>query len=163
MSNKITAILHVSENASVVKRLQNELVQLIVSPTPGLSAFPVNEADLTLWHGIIAGPEGTPYEGLRFKVSLNFPCSYPLAPPKVLFLSPMWHPNVDMRGNICLDILKDQWSPVYNVQTILLSLQALLEEPNNNSPLNAMAAELWDSDMIEYKKKLASRYEAIED
>lgn len=163
MSSKKTNQVHVPEGHSVVKRLQSELVQLMMSPTPELSAFPNNEDDLTNWSGIITGPSGTPYEGLRFKISLQFPDLYPYVAPKVKFISPMWHPNVDMSGNICLDILKDQWSAVYNVQTILLSLQALLEEPNNSSPLNAVAAELWDKDMIEYKKKLAARYEEIEE
>lgn len=71
----------------------------------------------------------------------------------IKFLSPMWHPNVDKSGNICLDILKEKWSAVYNVETILLSLQSLLGEPNNRSPLNAVAAELWDADMEEYRKR----------
>jgi ubiquitin-conjugating enzyme E2 C len=56
----------------------------------------------------------------------------------------MYHPNVDTHGNICLDILKEKWSAVYNVQTVLLSLQSLLGEPNNDSPLNLAAAEMWD-------------------
>ncbi|SCU96292.1 LAMI_0F06040g1_1 [Lachancea mirantina] len=153
----------IPDGHSVIKRLQSELVQLMMSPTPGLSAFPENEDDLTRWIGVISGPDGTPYEGLRFKISFKFPQSYPYTPPKVVFVSPMWHPNVDMSGNICLDILKNQWSAVYNVQTILLSLQSLLEEPNNSSPLNAVAAELWDNDMDEYKKKLLARYEELED
>lgn len=153
----------IPEDHSVVKRLQSELVQLMMSPTPGLSAFPSNEDNLKEWSGIIVGPEGTPYESLKFKISLHFPDSYPYVPPKVKFTSPMWHPNVDMSGNICLDILKDQWSAVYNVQTILLSLQSLFEEPNNSSPLNAVAAELWDKDMVEYKKRLISRYEEPEE
>lgn len=152
-----------AEGHSVVKRLQNELVQLMMSPTPGLSAFPASEDDLTQWFGVIVGPEGTPYENLKFRLSLKFTDQYPYQPPKVTFVSPIWHPNVDMSGNICLDILKDQWSAVYNVQTILLSLQALLEEPNNGSPLNAIAAELWDTDMDEYKKRLFARYEEFEE
>ncbi|CCD25204.1 putative E2 ubiquitin-protein ligase UBC11 NDAI_0E03870 [Naumovozyma dairenensis CBS 421] len=160
-----TKIKHVPlpEGHSVVKRLQSELMQLMMSPTPGLSAFPNDEEDLTHWSAIITGPKDTPYDGLRFKLSFQFSDSYPYAPPLVKFISPMWHPNVDMSGNICLDILKDQWSAVYNVETILLSLQALLEEPNNSSPLNAVAAELWDDDMNEYKKRLLARYEDIGD
>ncbi|CEP64843.1 putative E2 ubiquitin-protein ligase UBC11 LALA0_S14e00540g [Lachancea lanzarotensis] len=153
----------VPEGHSVVKRLQSELVQLMMSPSPGVSAFPESEEDLTKWSGIVTGPEGTPYEDLKFKIALEFAQTYPYTAPKVRFVSPMWHPNVDMSGNICLDILKDQWSAVYNVQTILLSLQSLLEEPNNSSPLNAVAADLWDNDMQEYKKKLLARYEEIED
>lgn len=66
------------------------------------------------------------YEGLVFKVCLKFPPSYPHAAPTVTFETRCFHPNVDEMGNICLDILKDQWSSVYNVQTVLLSLQSLL-------------------------------------
>ncbi|KAH3902863.1 probable Ubiquitin-conjugating enzyme E2-18 kDa [Saccharomycodes ludwigii] len=161
ISNETTT--KIPEGHSVTQRLQSELVQLMMSAPPGLSAFPINDDDLTKWSGIITGPDSTPYEGLKFKIFLQFPNNYPYAPPKVTFTSPMWHPNVDMSGNICLDILKDQWSAVYNVQTILLSLQSLLEEPNNSSPLNAVAAELWDKDMDEYKKKLIARYEEIDD
>lgn len=75
----------------------------------------------------------------------------------------MWHPNVDMRGNICLDILKENWSAVYNVQTILLSLQSLLGEPNNKSPLNAQAAQLYEKDPEQYKKLLMQRYQDPEE
>ena len=89
-------------------------------------------------------------EGLTFKLSFSFPSNYPYSPPTVLFTTPMFHPNVDMAGRICLDILKDKWSAVYNVQSILLSLQSLLGEPNNKSPLNGQAAELWDKNPTEY-------------
>lgn len=150
-----------ASNLSVTKRLQSELVQLMFSKIPGISAFPESDANLLKWCGTIEGPEDTPYAGLRFKISLEFPANYPYTAPTVKFVSPMWHPNVDMSGNICLDILKEKWSAVYNVQTILLSLQLLLGEPNNSSPLNAQAAQLWDMDMAEYKKMLLQRYEEI--
>lgn len=67
-----------------------------------------------------------------------------------------------MSGNICLDILKEKWSAVYNVQTILLSLQSLLGEPNNASPLNAQAADLWTKDPVEYKRLLMLRYKSCD-
>lgn len=83
----------------------------------------------------------------------------------------MYHPNIDMSGNICLDILKEEWSAVYNVQTILLSIQSMLGEPNPKSPLNAQlplfpdpanllrAAMLWkDNKMEEYKRLVMGRY-----
>lgn len=78
-----------------------------------------------------------PYTGLSFKLSLTFPPTYPYTAPHVTFITPMYHPNIDMSGNICLDILKEEWSAVYNVQTILLSIQSMLAEPNPKSPLNA--------------------------
>lgn len=104
-----------------------------MSSTPGISAFP-QDGNLLSWTGTIKGPEDTYYDGLTFKLSLEFPSNYPMSPPTVLFTTPMFHPNVDMSGRICLDILKDKWSAVYNVQSILLSLQSLLGEPNKLVP-----------------------------
>ncbi len=66
------------------------------------------------------------YEGLQFKLSLAFSAEYPFKAPTVRFVTPCFHPNVDTAGNICLDILKDKWSAVLNVRTVLLSIQSLL-------------------------------------
>lgn len=111
------------------RRLQGELMTLMTSPTPGVSAFPHN-GDLTVWDGTIVGPADTPYSGLTLKLRFNFPARYPYVPPEVRFTTPIYHPNVDMKGRICLDILKDKWSAVLNVGSVLLSLQSLLGEPN---------------------------------
>lgn len=111
-------------------RLQNELMELMLSSTPGISAFPSSPSDLLSWTATIAGPAETPYASLVLKLSFAFPQNYPYAPPTVLFMTPIYHPNVDFSGRICLDILKDKWSAVYNVRSVLLSLQSLLGEPN---------------------------------
>lgn len=73
------------------------------------------------------------YGGLSYKLALEFPHSYPYSAPVVRFITPCFHPNVDSMGNICLDILKDKWSALYDVRTILLSIQSLL------------GGEYWDS------------------
>ncbi|VEN41652.1 unnamed protein product [Callosobruchus maculatus] len=113
--------------------------------------------NLFKWIGTIMGPKDTVYETLKFKLSLQFPNSYPYTAPLVKFLTPCFHPNVDTSGNICLDILKDKWSALYDVRTILLSIQALLGEPNIDSPLNALAAEKWQV-QNEYKKYVLETY-----
>ncbi|KAG9826328.1 hypothetical protein KCU98_g11057, partial [Aureobasidium melanogenum] len=77
--------------------------------------------------------------------------------------TPIYHPNVDMKGRICLDILKDKWSAVLNVGSVLLSLQSLLGEPNNASPLNGQAAELWDTNMEEFKRNVLARHQDLTD
>jgi ubiquitin-conjugating enzyme E2 C len=128
-TSKTTTPSPPQNNANVSKRLQTELMSLMMSPTPGISAFP-NDGDLLNWTATITGPTETPYEGLIFKLSFAFPNSYPLTPPTVLFKTPIYHPNIDFSGRICLDILKDKWSAIYNVQSVLLSLQSLLGEPN---------------------------------
>merc|ERR1719373_899806 len=89
----------------------------------------------------------------------NFPAAYPYTAPTVKFVTPCFHPNVDQHGNICLDILKEKWSALYEVRTILLSIQSLLGEPNNDSPLNTQAAGLW-ANQVSYKKLLHEKYEA---
>lgn len=105
-------------------------MQLMLSATPGISAFPDTPSDLLAWTATIIGPAETPYASLSLKLSFAFPANYPYSPPMVLFKTPIFHPNVDFSGRICLDILKDKWSAVYNVQSVLLSLQSLLGEPN---------------------------------
>lgn len=149
-------------NATVAQRLQKELMDIMTKPTPGLTAFPDDE-NMTLWTATIDGPADTPYANLVFKLSMEFAANYPYSPPTVLFKTPIYHPNVDFSGRICLDILKDKWSAIYNITTVLLSLQSLLGEPNNSSPLNGQAAELWDSDFEEYKRLVLARHKAPEE
>ncbi|KAH7107479.1 ubiquitin-conjugating enzyme [Auriculariales sp. MPI-PUGE-AT-0066] len=167
-----TAPSHLHKNAasqmpsdaagSVTKRLGNELMQLMMSSSPGISAFPKSEANLFEWIGTIEGPAGTVYEGLTFKISITFPKNYPYTAPVIKFTSTCFHPNVDMAGNICLDILQDRWSAIYSAHTIMLSIQSLLGEPNNASPLNNEAAQLWDSP-AEFKTRLLSIYRPPQD
>ena len=118
-------------------RLQTELMQLMTSPAPGVSAFPSADGNLLSWTATIEGPDDTPYAGLTFKLSFAFPSNYPYAAPTVLFKTPIYHPNVDMSGRICLDILKPggqgkegAWSAALNTESVLLSIQSLLGEPN---------------------------------
>lgn len=140
----------------VGKRLQQELMTLMMSGDKGISAFPESD-NLFKWVGTIHGAAGTVYEDLRYKLSLEFPSGYPYNAPTVKFLTPCYHPNVDTQGNICLDILKDKWSALYDVRTILLSIQSLLGEPNIESPLNTHAAELWKNPTA-FKKYLQETY-----
>ncbi|KAF5275022.1 hypothetical protein FQA39_LY06959 [Lamprigera yunnana] len=148
-----------SDNNAVTKRLQKELMTLMMSQERGLSAFPEGE-NLFRWIGTILGPKETVYETQKYKLCLQFPNSYPYTAPYVKFITPCFHPNVDNNGNICLDILKDKWSALYDVRTILLSIQSLLAEPNIDSPLNAVAAELWCKP-DEYKKHVLDTYKQV--
>ena len=120
------------------------------------TAFPEGD-NLFVWVGTIKGAPGTVYEGLSYKLSLVFPQDYPYSSPTIKFVTPCFHPNVDEFGNICLDILKEKWSAAYSVSTILVSLRSLLGEPNNDSPLNCQAAQLW-ANQAEYKNILLKKY-----
>ncbi|KAJ3683803.1 hypothetical protein LUZ60_014030 [Juncus effusus] len=149
-----------TDRQSVLKRLQAELMSLMMSGDPGISAFPEGD-DIFHWRGTINGSNGTVYEGLVYKLSLTFHTDYPFKPPKVKFESSCFHPNVDLLGNICLDILQDKWTSAYDVRTILLSIQSLLGEPNNDSPLNAQAASLW-ANQEEFRNKVVELYKPVE-
>jgi ubiquitin-conjugating enzyme E2 C len=104
-------------------------MDIMIHPTEGISAFPEDE-NMTKWAATIEGPADTPYAGLTFKLSMEFASTYPYTAPTVLFKTPIYHPNVDFSGRICLDILKEKWAATMSVSSILLSLQSLLGEPN---------------------------------
>lgn len=142
-------------------RLQKELMALMMSTEKSVSAFPEND-NFFRWIGTITGPKETAYEGQRYRLLLEFPNSYPYHPPSCKFLTPCFHPNIDLSGALCLDILKEKWSALYDVRTILLSIQSLLGEPNNDSPLNSQAATLWKN-QNEYKKYLDDFYNKNKD
>ncbi|PHH78328.1 hypothetical protein CDD82_3096 [Ophiocordyceps australis] len=162
-ASKLNMLRKGPEPVNVTKRLQTELMQLLTSPAPGVSAFPTADGNMLVWRATLKGPQDTPYADLTFKLSFVFPSNYPYTAPTVVFKTPIYHPNVDFSGRICLDILKDKWTAAYNTQTILLSLQSLLGEPNNSSPLNGEAAELWDKDPKEFQKKVLARHKDIDE
>jgi len=130
---------------SLPKRIVKETQRLLSEPAPGISATPV-EDNLRYFNVIIAGPAGSPFEGGIFKLELFLTDEYPMAPPKVRFLTKIYHPNIDKLGRICLDILKDKWSPALQIRTVLLSIQALLSAPNPDDPLANDVAERWKAD-----------------
>lgn len=124
--------------------------------SPLFSAFPDGD-NLFEWIATIKGSAGTVYEGCSYKLRMKFPPEYPYSPPTVTFSTPCWHPNVDSAGTICLDILQDKWTAAYSVRTLLMSIQTLLADPNNASPLNTQAAQTWD-DQVAYREMVRQKY-----
>ena len=112
---------------------------------PGIRAQPTPD-NIRYFNVVILGPMESPYEGGEFQLELFLPEEYPMNPPKVRFLTKIYHPNIDRLGRICLDILKDKWSPALTIRTALLSIQALLSCPNPDDPLNNEVAEHWKAD-----------------
>ncbi|VDN58761.1 unnamed protein product [Dracunculus medinensis] len=130
------------------RRIIKETQRLMADPVPGISATP-DEHNARYFHVIIAGPEGSPFAGGIFKLELFLPEEYPMAAPKVRFMTKIYHPNIDKLGRICLDILKDKWSPALQIRTVLLSIQALLSAPNPEDPLATDVAEQWKTNEAE--------------
>ena len=98
------------------------------------------------------GPNDSPYEGGVFFLSIRFPADYPFKPPKVKFVTRIYHPNINANGGICLDILKEQWSPALTISKVLLSICSLLTDPNPDDPLVPEIARLYKSKRKQYEK-----------
>ena len=96
------------------------------------------------------GPDGSPYSGGVFFLHINFPQDYPFKPPKVSFTTKLYHPNVNSTGAICLDILKDQWSPALTIAKVLLSISSLMNDPNPDDPLVPEIAHIYKGDRPKY-------------
>ncbi|EJW78742.1 ubiquitin carrier protein, partial [Wuchereria bancrofti] len=107
-------------------------------------------------------------EGGVFRATLDFPVDYPQRPPKMRFISKIWHPNIDIDGNVCISILhepgddrygyekpEERWLPVHTVETILLSVISMLADPNYESPANVDAAKMLRENYQAFKKKVA--------
>jgi len=125
----------------------------------GIQGSP-QENNIMIWDAVIYGPADTPFEDGTFKLQIEFSEEYPNKPPKVKFISSMFHPNVYSDGSLCLDILQNRWSPSYDVSSILTSIQSLLDEPNPSSPANAEAAKLFQENRCEYEKRIQKIVEA---
>lgn len=123
-------------------RIIKETEKLQKEAPPGISALPTPE-NPRYFKVMVAGPPSSPYEGGLFNLELFLPEEYPMVPPKVRFMTKIYHPNIDKVGRICLDILKEKWSPALQVSKVLLSIQALLAAPNPDDPLANDVAEHW--------------------
>ncbi|KAG6750810.1 hypothetical protein POTOM_045325 [Populus tomentosa] len=161
------------------KRLMRDFKRLQQDPPAGISGAP-QDNNIMLWNAVIFGypffflsffllfpclisnfcflffcrPDDTPWDGGTFKLTLQFTEDYPNKPPTVRFVSRMFHPNIYADGSICLDILQNQWSPIYDVAAILTSIQSLLCDPNPNSPANSEAARMFSENKREYNRRV---------
>lgn len=120
-------------------------------PPASCSAGPVGD-DMFHWQATIIGPEDSPYQGGVFFLSIQFPSDYPFKPPKVSFTTRIYHCNINSNGSICLDILKDQWSPALTLSKVLLSISSLLTDPNPDDPLVPEIAALFKSDVKKHNE-----------
>ena len=141
--------------AKSLKRIQKDLKDLETEPVMNCSAGPINKNNLYEWEATIIGPTNSPYAGGIFNLKINFTDKYPFKPPRVKFITKIYHPNIDSVGNICLDILNVNWSPVISVTKLLLSISSLLTDPNPNDPLSKEAADLYlkDRQKFDYKAR----------
>ena len=123
--------------AQALRRIEKELKYFNGEDCEeGYTAGPVDESDMYKWTASFAGTENSPYEGGTFQLKIEFPKDYPFKPPKVEFETKVYHPNVKKdTGTICLDLLKDAWSPDTKLIDVFKAIQTLLVAPNTDHPL----------------------------
>ncbi|VDO00022.1 unnamed protein product [Rodentolepis nana] len=145
-------------NLTRIKKDLIDLEKLNQDSKTNCSASLVN-GDIKHWQGIIIGPDGTPYEGGVFRLNIRFPSNYPFEPPQITFKTKIYHPNINSKGHICLDILKDQWSPSLTMssgnkliqrQLLLLSISSILNDPNLDNPLMTEIARMYKLNREKY-------------
>lgn len=141
------------------RRLLNEAANITKEAEKDKTMFVIKQQDsdnMYKWTATINGPIDSLYDGYQFDLSIDIPADYPNKPLQIKFITKIEHVNVNSQGDICMDILKTQWTPAQNMRTILISLISLLSEPNPNDPLNHDLAELFRSDKKAYLNKIAS-------
>ncbi|GAB5360343.1 hypothetical protein AAMO2058_000619400 [Amorphochlora amoebiformis] len=126
-----------------IKRISEELRMLSRDPPANCSAGPKTDADLFNWQATLMGPPNSPYDGGLFFLDISFPDDYPFKPPTIKFQTRIYHCNINSRGEICLDTLQNNWSPVLSLSKVLLSISSLLTDPNPDDPLVPDIAKLF--------------------
>lgn len=130
------------------KRLSKELRECSTNPHPRFSLYP-DKQDIFSWTGVIMGANGTPYFGGTFEVSIKITKEYPFKPPRVRFVTRVFHPNISLNGS--LDVFHDNWSPALTLPRVVESVLHILENPNPDSPLNYEAADLYIRNREQYE------------
>ncbi|WVR06272.1 hypothetical protein IAU60_003302 [Kwoniella sp. DSM 27419] len=126
------------------KRIKKEIADISKENLGSMTLAP-NESDIFQWKATLPGPSGSPYEGGVFEVDIKVPDDYPFSPPRLHFVTKVYHCNIASTGAICLDLLKNAWSPALSLYKVILSLSSLLTDPNPGDPLVPAIAQ-------EYKK-----------
>ena len=130
---------------NTIKRIKKELEELDDNNINNCFAKIVDD-NIFEWDAIIHGPENSPYKDGIFHLKINLPSDYPFKPPKVVFKTKIYHCNINSSGGICLDILKEEWSPALTISKVLLSISSLLNDCSPDDPLVSTIAALYKKD-----------------
>lgn len=146
-------------------RLLREAREMLTRAPEGISATPISDENMLVWRATIIGPDGSAYQGAKFRLHLDFPFDYPYSPPSLYFITRIFHPNVDMdSGRVCVDLLEpDHWSSAASVRVVLLSLQSLLASPtalDSARPANIQAAQAMRDNLPYFRAQAAASVKA---
>ena len=131
---------------SALKKITQELQDIGRNPVINWSASPIDERDMFKWQATLTGLTGSPYEGGVFFLSIQFSPDYPLKPPRLTFVTPIYHPNINSKGVIRIGILMSDWNQTHTISDVLKSISAILTSPNLDNPLVPEIARIYSED-----------------
>jgi ubiquitin-protein ligase len=150
--------IHTTMNnrAGNLRRIHNEVKELKQQLNEESKMFMIDMIDDNIyhWRATLFGPTGSLYEGYEFEVDIKLPDNYPYSPLTVKFITKIQHVNVNNDGDICLNVLKTEWTPSQTIYSILISLILLMSQPNPDDPFNSDLAELYRTNKHDYEKKI---------
>ena len=131
-----------SVSGAVYKRLKKE-ISLNSAADEFIQLSCAREDELLLWIATIRGPPGSLYQNYLFDIEISIPENYPIVPPTLVFLTKIFHPNIHFAtGEVCIDILKKDWTPAWSLQSACRAVMSILSDPNPSSPLNCDAGNM---------------------
>ena len=130
-------------------RIQKDIHELDGGQVANVS-FP-NPNDLCNFN-VLVSPQTGYWVGAKYNFSFSVPADYPHKPPKVTCLTKIYHPNINLEGAVCLNILREDWKPVLDINAVIYGLIYIFYEPNPDDPLNHDAAALFRTDKAQFAK-----------
>lgn len=147
-----------------IRRLQNEVRRIDEQRETYKNMFHLKMIDDNMyhWNAELYGPEDSLYEAKQFNLDIQLPSDYPFSPPRVKFITPIEHVNINKNGDICLDILKPEyWAASQNIITVMISIRVLMSNPNPDDPFNSELAALYRTNHDEYVSRIKSSCEKV--
>mmetsp|Transcript_1090 Transcript_1090/g.3187 ORF Transcript_1090/g.3187 Transcript_1090/m.3187 type:complete len:211 (-) Transcript_1090:965-1597(-) len=129
-------------------RIQKDIAELDGGKVATITFPKAN--DLTTFD-VAVSPDTGYWQGATYDFTFNIPPHYPHSPPKVECKTKIYHPNIDLQGKVCLNILREDWKPVLDINAVIYGLIYLFYEPNPDDPLNHEAAELFRKDVRQFE------------